>query len=87
MTSRLLRGRLLSFTRAPHDLSDTGSYVYESDGGLLLADGLIVASGPYAEIKAQTAADVVEIDHRPHLIMPGFIDTHLHFPQMQVIAS
>ncbi len=87
MTSTLLRGRLLSFTRAPHDLSDTGSYVYDTDGGLLLADGLIVASGPYAEIKAQAPVDVVEIDHRPHLIMPGFIDTHLHFPQMQVIAS
>ena len=28
-----------------------------------------------------------EIDHRPHLILPGFIDTHIHFPQMQVIGS
>jgi guanine deaminase len=87
MTSTLLRGRLLSFNRAPLDLADTGSYFHDSDGGLLLADGLIVARGPYAEIKAQAPADTVEIDHRPHLIMPGFIDTHLHFPQMQVIAS
>jgi guanine deaminase len=87
MTSTLLRGRLLSFNRAPQDIADTGSYFYESDGGLLLADGLIVARGPYADIKAQAPTDVIEIDHRPHLIMPGFIDTHLHFPQMQVIAS
>lgn len=87
MTSTLLRGRLLSFRRAPQDLDDTGSYFYESDGGLLLAGGLIVARGPYADIRAQAPADAVEIDHRPHLIMPGFIDTHLHFPQMQVIAS
>jgi guanine deaminase len=27
------------------------------------------------------------IDHRPHLILPGFIDAHVHMPQMQVIAS
>ena len=27
------------------------------------------------------------IDHRPHLIMPGFIDTHIHYPQMQVVGS
>ncbi|MET0746796.1 MAG: guanine deaminase [Rhizobium sp.] len=87
MTSTLLRGRLISFNRAPQDLADTGSYSHDSDGGLLLADGLIVARGPYAEIKAQAPADTIEIDHRPHLIMPGFIDTHLHFPQMQVIAS
>jgi len=27
------------------------------------------------------------IDHRPHLIMAGFIDPHIHFPQMQVIGA
>jgi guanine deaminase len=87
MTTTLLRGRLLSFLRAPQSLTDAGSYTYEEDGGLLIEDGIIAARGPYAEIKAKAAANAVEIDHRPHLIMPGFIDTHLHFPQMQVIAS
>jgi guanine deaminase len=87
MTTTLLRGRLLSFLRAPQSLTDAASYSYEEDGGLLIENGIIAARGPYAEIKAKAAADAVEIDHRPHLIMPGFIDTHLHFPQMQVIAS
>ncbi|MDM9621629.1 guanine deaminase [Rhizobium sp. S96] len=87
MTQTLLRGRLLSFLRAPQSLTDTESYRYEADGGLLMQNGQIVASGPYAEVKAKAAGDVAEIDHRPHLIMPGFIDMHLHFPQMQVIAS
>jgi guanine deaminase len=87
MTTTLLRGRLLSFLHAPQSLTDTGSYFYEEDGGLLIEDGMIAARGPHAEIKAQAPADIVEVDHRPHLITPGFIDTHLHFPQMQVIAS
>ncbi|MBB4439258.1 MULTISPECIES: guanine deaminase [Rhizobium] len=87
MTTTLLRGRLLSFHRAPLSLTDSQSYLYEEDGGLLMTDGLITAIGPYAEVKAKAAADTAEIDHRPHLIMPGFIDMHLHFPQMQVIAS
>ncbi len=87
MTQTLLRGRLLSFVRAPQSLTDTDSYRYETDGGLLMENGLIVASGPYADIKTTAAAGAIEIDHRPHLIMPGFIDMHLHFPQMQVIAS
>ncbi|TAV90676.1 guanine deaminase [Rhizobium leguminosarum] len=87
MTTTLLRGRLLSFHRAPLSLADSQSYLYEEDGGLLVEDGLITAVGPYGDIKAKAAADTVEIDHRPHLIMPGFIDMHLHFPQMQVIAS
>ncbi|QKK18435.1 guanine deaminase [Rhizobium indicum] len=87
MTTTLLRGRLLSFHRAPLSLADSQSYLYEEDGGLLVGDGLITAIGPYADVKAKAAADTAEIDHRPHLIMPGFIDMHLHFPQMQVIAS
>ncbi|MBX5228132.1 guanine deaminase [Rhizobium sp. NLR9b] len=87
MTSTLLRGRLLSFHRAPLSLADSQSHLYEEDGGLLIEDGLIAAVGPYAEIKAKAAEGTAEIDHRPHLILPGFIDMHLHFPQMQVIAS
>lgn len=87
MTSLLLRGRLLSFHRAPASLTDSESYYYEEDGGLLLENGRIVKTGPYADVKAAASEGVAEIDHRPHLILPGLIDTHVHFPQMQVIAS
>ncbi|MBB4481564.1 guanine deaminase [Rhizobium etli] len=87
MTTTLLRGRLLSFHRAPLTLADSQSYLYEEDGGLLIEGGLIASVGPYADVKAQAAEGTIEIDHRPHLILPGFIDMHLHFPQMQVIAS
>jgi guanine deaminase len=87
MTTKLIRGRLLSFKRAPLSMTDSASYVYEHDGALLVADGKIAAAGDYAKVRAEAAADVEEIDHRPHLIMPGFIDCHMHFPQMQVIAS
>ena len=86
MTQILVRGRLLSFLRRPEAIDDTASYRYEEDGGLLVEDGRIVAFGPYAALRAE-APDAEEIDHRPHLILPGFIDTHVHFPQMQVIGS
>ena len=36
---------------------------------------------------APRAAGATVIDHRPHLILPGFIDAHIHFPQVQVIGS
>ena len=85
--TRLLRGRLLSFNRRPDSLSDTASYNYEDDGGLLLENGRIVAMGAFADIRAKAPRDCVTVDHRPHLILPGLIDTHLHFPQMQVIGS
>jgi guanine deaminase len=87
MTALLIRGRTLSFRRKPESLDDHAAYTYEEDGALLVADGIIIASGSYDAVKAQTPEGVAEIDHRPHLILPGFIDTHLHFPQMQVIGS
>ncbi|KOF21212.1 guanine deaminase [Ensifer adhaerens] len=87
MTSTLIRGRLLSFHRAPENIDDSAAYAYEADGALLVEGGQIKASGAYATVGAEAPDDIVEIDHRPHLIVPGFIDTHLHFPQMQVMAS
>ncbi len=87
MSMLLLRGRLLSFNRAPHAIDDTESYLYIEDGGLLISEGKIAAIGDYADIKAQAPEGTEEKDHRPHLIVPGLIDMHMHFPQMQVIGS
>ncbi|SCX26836.1 Guanine deaminase [Agrobacterium sp. DSM 25558] len=87
MSMLLLRGRLLSFKRAPHSIDDTDSYLYIEDGGLLIEDGRISAIGDYADIRKTTHDDIEEKDHRPHLIVPGLIDLHMHFPQMQVIGS
>ncbi len=87
MTSTLIRGRLLSFHREPSSIEDSAAYAYESDGALLVENGVIMASGAYAAVKAAAPEDVSELDHRPHLIVPGALDTHLHFPQMQVMAS
>lgn len=87
MRARLIRGRLLSFREAPLGLGDTTAYTYEEDGAVLIRDGTIAAAGAYADVKSAAPDDAIESDHRPHLIMPGFIDTHIHFPQMQVIGS
>lgn len=87
MSMLLLRGRLMSFHRAPFSIDDHASYLYIEDGGLLIENGKIAAIGNYADIREKAPEDVAEKDHRPHLIVPGLIDMHLHFPQMQVIGS
>lgn len=87
MTETLLRGRTLTFLRWPEAIDDHGAWRYEEDGGLLLRDGRIAAAGAYADVAAKAGEGAKVIDHRPHLVVPGFIDAHAHFPQMQVIAS
>ncbi len=86
MAVTILRGRVLNFVSEPKFAEDEASYVYFEDGAIALNDDLIAVYGDYKNISAQFD-DAEVIDHRPNLILPGFIDTHLHFPQMQVIGS
>ncbi|WEK05155.1 MAG: guanine deaminase [Candidatus Devosia phytovorans] len=84
MTQTILRGRVLSFLSEPQAIDDVASYRYYEDAGIIIKDGKIVAVEPWPAI-APLGADY--IDHRPHLIMAGFIDMHLHYVQSQMIAS
>ena len=84
MTPTILRGRVLTFVSEPQDLDDVASYRYFEDGAISIADGKVVSVGDY---DAATVGDAEVIDHRPHLILPGFIDMHLHYVQSQMIAS
>uniref|UniRef100_UPI002AFF2A3A amidohydrolase family protein n=1 Tax=Devosia sp. TaxID=1871048 RepID=UPI002AFF2A3A len=84
MSRTILRGRVLSFLSAPQGLDDAASYSYIEDGAIEVAAGRIVRVGAF-DAAAAIGAEV--IDHRPHLILPGFIDMHLHYVQSQMIAS
>ncbi|HEX4113421.1 MAG TPA: guanine deaminase [Stellaceae bacterium] len=87
MTDGALRARFLTFRRAPSGAGDAASYSYLEDGVLLVKDGLIEAIGPAADMAARVPAGMPVAHHPGALILPGFIDTHIHFPQTQVIAS
>src|SRR6202034_3776254 len=66
---------------------DAQSYRAIDDGIILVKDGKIEAVGPAAELTARLP-DGVPVEHfADALIMPGFIDPHIHYPQTQVIAS
>ena len=84
MTDTLIRGRLLTFHADPDETADNHRYL--EDGALLICDGRIAAIGDGPTL-ARDNPGATQIDHRPHLIVPGFIDPHLHFPQGQVVAS
>ncbi|NMM36359.1 MAG: guanine deaminase [Glaciimonas sp.] len=79
------RAGILHFTTDP--AFEAGSHHWHADGLLLVADGRITAAGDYAALHPGLAPDTVVIDYRGKLIVPGFIDTHLHYPQTDIIAS
>lgn len=87
MKSKILRGRVLTFIDEPNSADDHSSYRYFEHGAVAIADGRIVAVGEWSEALKLAVPGAEVIDHRPHLIMPGFIDTHIHYPQMQVVGS
>ncbi len=86
MSITLYRGRLLDFTDEPLGGESGSGFVYKEDGALAVQNGLIIDQGDYSVLH-RSFTGVTVVDHRPHLLCAGFIDTHIHFPQMQVVAS
>ena len=82
-----IRGRLLSFDADPAIEGEAGAVCFIEDGIVVVKEGMIVEVGEGPAIARRLDAGVPLIDHRPHLVLPGFIDPHLHLPQTQVIAS
>src|SRR5690606_7015853 len=75
----------LDFTgMPPWGDTDPAEVRYRPDHWLLVADGRIAAVQPGDW--TPPAGWTVE-DHRGRLLLPGFVDTHVHSPQIDVIAS
>ena len=77
-----VRGRVLSFDDDPETAGEA-AYTYLEDGAVLIEGGTITAVVDAADIPAG-----IGVDHYPgHLVTAGFIDAHVHYPQLGVIAS
>jgi guanine deaminase len=59
---------------------------YIADGLLVIRQGQIEALGTYAELQS-TLGDLPVVDYTGKLIVPGLIDTHIHYPQTGMIAA
>jgi guanine deaminase len=80
----LLRATILHTPRNPFQTENAlDSY---TDGGLAIADGVIRAVGDYTTLRDKHP-DAVVHDWRGSVILPGFIDTHIHFPQTRIIGG
>lgn len=81
------RGSILHFLDAPTHDKDTSCYQYINDGLLVIESGKIKAVGDYNDLRTTLTDDIKITDYSGYLIMPGFIDTHIHYAQTEIIAS
>ena len=78
--TRVIKGQTLSFTA-------DGKAVHESRGAIAIGDdGVILWAGPQS-LLPQSFQQVETDDHGEMLVMPGFIDAHIHFPQYRMLAA
>lgn len=67
-------------------ITDGEAHAFHEDGLLLVEDGRVLACGAWDKLHDEIGDAPVE-DLRGKLIVPGFVDTHIHFPQVDVIAA
>ena len=86
MTSAI-RGPILTFTGDPFMQDLANCLRYEPDAVIVMDDGHFATVGP-ADAILPTVDPDVRIDSYPdNLIIPGFVDCHVHYPQTEIIAS
>jgi guanine deaminase len=83
MSLQGFRGEYLSVSRDPRD--DPDAVRHDPDGLLVVEDGIVVARGSHADLASRYPG--LMIQHLPSLIVPGFVDAHIHYPQMDRIAA
>lgn len=78
------RGAILHFLDNP---TDSEGLEYFEDGILIISEGKVKAVGPAEFLLSTISEDTQLVTYENALIMPGLIDTHIHFPQTDMIAS
>ncbi len=81
------RAAILYSLADPSEVGLDASYAYFDDGLLVVDEGRISAVGPASELLPTLTPDTQVVTYTDALITPGFIDTHIHFPQTGMIGA
>lgn len=82
-----LRATILHCLADPGEESNPAAYEHFDDGLLVIDEGNVVNVGEAAELLNALPADTPVHDYTGKLIIPGLIDCHVHFPQLDIIGS
>lgn len=84
---KAFRGSILHFVGDPGDGAGSDAVQYYADGVLVVRDGHVMEAGDARDVINRLPADAQVKDYSGKLLLPGFVDCHIHYPQTDMIAS
>ena len=82
----LFRGTVMDTPGDPFTGDPSDAMTVDQDGGLLVQDGVIVDRGSFALLRISYPLESV-VDLSGGMLVPGFVDTHVHYPQMRSMGG
>ncbi|MCP4292210.1 MAG: guanine deaminase [bacterium] len=83
-----IRGRFLDVSAVTNNLDQIENNVrYQEDGLLIISDGCIKFFGDWQTGQEEIPNHCTILHYKDKLIVPGFVDTHIHFPQAEIAGS
>ncbi|TDO98854.1 guanine deaminase [Marinomonas balearica] len=87
MTIKAWRSSIIHCIADPSKVGNDNAYEYFEDGIIVVENGIITQLGHAHDLIATLAPNVQVEEHPDGLILPGLIDTHIHYPQTDMIAA
>ncbi|MBL7483615.1 guanine deaminase [Escherichia coli] len=87
-TLKAVRGSFIDVTRTVDNPEEIASALrFIEDGLLLIKQGKVEWFGEWEDGKHQIPNTIRVRDYRGKLIVPGFVDTHIHYPQSEMVGA
>jgi guanine deaminase len=87
MSVTALRGAAVTFRDDPFRAAPQDCLVYEPDALILIEDGRIRQFGAFADLRGDLPDGVAIARYDNSIISAGFVDAHVHYPQLPLIAA
>lgn len=87
LAATALRGRTLDFHSNPFEQPAGSCFTFHEDGLVIMRGGAIEAVGLYADLRHAIPAGAQLAEYPGCVMSAGFIDTHVHYPQVEMIGA